>query len=390
MPRVKIALSHLRHAHAGGTERHLNQLAQFLAEQGHDVTILCRTHESAPHPRVRFEVLRSPVLGAVWRAKAFAAAVDRHVREHRYDLVYGLGRTWSQDVLRLGGGAHATYLELAHEATRVGWKRWLAPFELKRAAWLELERRAFGAPSLRRVVVNARMVQDDIMRRYGLPEERFELIYNGVDTERFHPAKRAAGGAALRRALGLAPDALVALFLGSGYGRKGLDGVLRAFASARERSAHIVVVGYDSAQALFETQARELGLADRTHFLGGRRDAEDCFALADLYLLPTRYDPFANTTLEALATGLPVLTTRTNGAHELLTEGREGSILPAPEDTAAWTAALDRWLDRTRLEPASRAARALAEQHSAASKMRQSLAMLERVLAEKRAATTRA
>jgi glycosyltransferase involved in cell wall biosynthesis len=85
-----------------------------------------------------------------------------------------------------------------------------------------------------------------------------------------------------------------------------------------------------------------------------------------------------------------VLTTRTNGAHELLTEGREGSILPAPEDTAAWTAALDRWLDRTRLEPASRAARALAEQHSAASKMRQSLAMLERVLAEKRAATTRA
>lgn len=381
---VKIALTHMRHAHAGGTERHLNQLATHLAAAGHDVTILCRSHEAAPHPAVRMRQLRSFAVGATWRVRAFAKDVERHVRTEHYDLVYGLGRTWTQDVLRLGGGSHATYLELAHEATRVGFKRLRAPFERKHSAWLEIERRAFSDPRLARVVVNARMVQQDIMCRYGLPADRFELIYNGVDTQRFTPARRAAGGAALRRDCGIPAEALVALFLGSGYGRKGLDGVLRAFAASRHRSAHLIVVGYDSAQSSFQSLAATLGVAARTHFLGGRRDAEDCFAAGDLYLLPTRYDPFANTTLEALATGLPVLTTLTNGAHELLSSGVEGEVLPQPEDVSAWTLALDSWLDPARLAIASPAARRLALGHTVESKMRQSMELLERVLEHKR------
>jgi UDP-glucose:(heptosyl)LPS alpha-1,3-glucosyltransferase len=371
----------MRHAHAGGTERHLNQVAAHLAELGHEVTILCRSHEQAPHPRVRFELLRPFAIGATWRVASFAYAVERHLQRHSYDVVYGLGRTWTQDALRLGGGSHATYLETAHASTRVGLKRLTTLWEPKHAFQLRAERRALLSPDLRRVVVNARMVQEDIMRRYGLPATRFELIYNGVDLERFHPAAHSAAGANLRRELGIDPTTPVLLFLGSGYARKGLDLVLRTFARLRTRRAQLIVVGYDSAQSLYEAQARALGVRDRAHFLGGRRDTQVCYAAADLYLLPTLYDPFANTTLEALAAGLPALTTRTNGAHELISDGVDGSILPSgsegPDAEQAWAEAIERWLEPVTLCGGRAAARALAEQHSVESKMRATAKMLE-------------
>ena len=376
----------MRHAQTGGTERYLNQIARHLAERGDEVSIVCRSHEEPPHPAVRFVLLRPLAIGAAWRLRAFARAVEEHVAQQRYDLVYGLGKTWSQDVLRLGGGSHASYLELAHAATLTRTKRIFGGGALKHSLALKIEQRAFHAPELTRIVVNARMVQDDLMRRYALPAERFRLVYNGVDLERFHPRLRAQSGAALRRECGFTDEHSLVLFLGSGYGRKGLDLVLDAFpALLRERPlARLLVVGYDSAQPVFERRAAALGIADKVHFLGGRRDVEACFAAADVYALPTRYDPFANTTLEALATGLPVVTTRGNGAHELIQERVQGSVLRLSDSAGELVQELAHWCEPSTLARGRGAARALAERHSAASKVRESAAVLDEALAEKR------
>ena len=388
---MRIALVHMRQAQAGGTERYLNHLARHLAVRGDEVTIVCRSREEAPHPAVRFELLRPLAIGAAWRLSSFAKAVEEHVRGERYELVYGLGKGWAQDVVRLGGGLHATYLELAHESTRAGWKRFLPGSDLKHKLALAAEARALRSPQLVRIVVNAKMVQHDAMARYDLPEERFRLVYNGVDLERFHPRRRASDGAALRAAHGIDAAAPVVLFLGSGYGRKGLDRVLEAFAELHRgrADARLLVVGYDSQQASFERRAAELGQAQAVKFLGGRRDAEVCFAAADVYVLPTRYDPFANTTVEALASGLPVITTRGNGAHELIEERVQGSVLANPEDEQGMALALAWWLEPQTLARGRVAARALAEQHSAESKMAESAAVLDEALAEKRARNPR-
>jgi len=383
---MRIALVHMRQAQAGGTERYLNHLARHLAGRGDEVTIVCRSREEAPHPAVRFELLRPLALGAAWRMSSFAKAVEEHVRETRYDLVYGLGKGWAQDVVRLGGGLHATYLELAHEATRAGWKRFLPGSEWKHKLALASEARALRSPKLVRIVVNARMVRQDAMARYDLPAERFRLVYNGVDLERFHPRRRADEGAALREAHSIDARAPVVLFLGSGYGRKGLDRLLEAFAELRRgcAEARLLVVGYDSQQASFERRAAALGQSEAVRFLGGRRDAEVCFAAADVYVLPTRYDPFANSTLEALASGLPVITTRGNGAHELIEERVQGSVLENPDDARGMERALAHWLEPANLARGRTAARALAEQHSVEAKMRESAAILDEALAEKR------
>jgi UDP-glucose:(heptosyl)LPS alpha-1,3-glucosyltransferase len=382
---VRVALTHLRQSGTGGTERYLNQLAAHLAERGHAVTIICRSHEAPPQPAVRLVVLRNMAIGGAGRIWAFARAVERHVRTAAYDVVLGLGRCWTQDVIRLGGGCHQSYLDSAHQATLRSWERGVLSGRLKNQVILAIEVRALRAGAYRRVITNSEMVKHDVMHRYAVPDGKIVVIYNGVDLERFHPRQRERGGDALRRSSGFTADNIVLLFLGTGYGRKGLEQVLDAFpALLRERpQARLLVVGYDSAQPAFERHAAALGISAQVRFLGGRRDPEVCFAAADLYVLPTYYDPFANSTLEALASGLPVITTTTNGASEVLTHHVHGSVLSPSANRDAMVRELLCWTDRDRLRESQAVARALAERYPQADTVRASARVLEECAAEK-------
>ncbi len=376
---MRLALTHLRHAKTGGTERYLDRLAGYLAARGHEVTIVCRSHSAPPHPRVRFECLRTLALGGAWRTWGFARAVERHLRAHDYDLVLGLGRTWTQDVLRLGGGCQRTYLELAHRATLTPRERLLGSGAWKHALAVRIEERAL-APTETHVLTNSEMVRRDVQTRYGLADEHVTVIHNGVDLERFHPRLRAGVGAEKRRELGLGTAECVLLFLGTGYARKGLDLVLQAFPRvlAARPEARLVVAGFDSARAHFEGQAAALGIAARTRFVGGTLAPEQLYAAADLYVLPTRYDPFANSTLEALACGLPVITSTTNGGSELIDPGVQGAHIEVGAGAGALAEELLRWCEPERRVSAALGARARAEEHGEESKF----AAAERLFAE--------
>jgi len=378
---MRIALVHMRHARSGGTERTLNQLAAFLAEREHQVTLVCRSHVEPPHPTVRFQVLRPLSIGGAWRMWAFARAVESFVaaRRDEYDVVVGLGKTWSHDVMRLGGGVQRTYLELAHPATLEGWEKLARRGALKQRIACAIEDRALAPGAARKWICNSEMVRRDVLARFRLPEEDVVVVHNGVELARFEPALRATAGAELRGQLGFEPGDVVALFLGTGYGRKGLRELLHAFAEVqRERTnARLLVVGFDSTAGRYIALAEALGIAAVTRFLGGRADVATCYAAADLYVLPTLYDPFANTTLEALASGLPVITTQSNGAAELMTPEREGAILPHDRAPSALAACLHAWLDRDRIEASRRFARALAAEHDAGRAMRETLTVFE-------------
>jgi UDP-glucose:(heptosyl)LPS alpha-1,3-glucosyltransferase len=383
---MRIALAHMRHAHSGGTERYLNELAAFLARRGHEVTIVCRRHEAPPHPSVRFVVLHGFALGKSWRTWSFARSLAAHLERHDYDLVFGLGRSWSQDVVRLGWGLHARYLESLRRfpsgsALARAWRG--ASHALRDRVWQRIEERALapegpGAP--RRVITNAHRVAREVRERYGTPETALATIHNGVDLERFHPKLRDGPGARLRESLGLEREDLVVLFLGTGYARKGLDLVLAAFPAllARAPRARLVVAGYDSSASRWAREVERAGFAPHARFLGGRRDPEVCYAAADLYVLPTRYDPFANSTLEALAAGLPVITTSANGGSELLEHRRQGSVIELERGAGALEEELLFWADPARLREGAREARELARRHGIESK----LAETERLLAD--------
>lgn len=376
---MRVALVHMRHAQSGGTERFLNALAVELAERGHETTVVCRSHEALPHPAVRFQVLHGPALGSAGRMLAFARAVERHVERTPYDLVVGLGKTWSQHVIRLGGGCHASYLAKAHRTTLTPWERLLRSDRRKHRLALAIEARALAPGNYRAVIVNSEMVLRDVRARYDVPLQRIVKIPNGVDLERFRPQLRATRGAELRRSLGLDDDALVVGFLGTGYGRKGLDRLLGAWPAvhAAEPAARLLIAGRDASPARFEALARRAGVSSSVRFLGPSDEPERFLAACDLYALPTRYDTFALTILEALASGVPVVTTTDAGGAEVLDEGRHGTVVDGAASDAALAEALLPWCDRERLDAARGACRARAEHYPKERAARETAAVCE-------------
>ncbi len=384
---MRICLTHMRHAHTGGTERYLNYLARYLCERGHQVTIVCRSHTELPHPNVRFVKLHNFALGPAWRRWAFASAVDRYLRGHggEYDVVFGLGRTWSQDVVRMGGGCYQTQVDAMSGFLGAASSR-STRLQPKDRAALEIEKRMLAPGAYRRIITNAAMVKRDVMQRHGVPAAAVEVIYNGVDIERFNPRHKTGKGAEIRRTAGFGSEHIVFLFLGSGFPRKGLDLLLESFPDVlrRHSNARLLVVGKDSGQAAYEAHVAALGISQAVKFLGGRPDAEACFGAGDVYVLPTRYDPFANATIEALASGLPVITTSSNGGGELIEHGVQGSVIALNPGIEELTRTLREWCDPARIAVASAAARALAEQHSIGSKMEATERLLLAVAEEKR------
>lgn len=361
---MKVALIHRRHTMTGGSERYLNGMASHLAALQHEVTIVCQRHEAAPHPAVRFAPIRAGGIGSAHRMVTFARAVERHVRQASYDVVLALGKTWTHDVIRMGGGCHRTYMALAHRAAVRSWVRRATVEWYKSRIALAIEARALAPGASRRVITNSEMVKRDVMTRYGIPSDLITVVRNGVDLERFHPCHRRGRGFELRRMCGFGTDQVVVVFLASGFGRKGLDRLLDVFpALLRQRpEARLLVVGHDSALEYWRAYAQQLGLARYVVFLGRRDDPEVCYGAGDVYVLPTRYDPAANTTLEALASGLPVITTTANGGSEVMEQGVHGTVLQNAA-AEALLQALVQWIDLERCTSAAPLARTRAERY---------------------------
>ncbi len=374
---MHVALIHIKHALSGGVEAYLTNMARYLAEAGHEVSIVCQRHAESPHPRVRFVRLRPFHLGGASKLRAFAKAVERHVAKTSYDVVYGLGKTYSHDLVRMGGGCHQTFLDLVGGLDR---PRFPPPIKLwlRDRAALAIEARMVAPENCRLVITNSAMVKRDVCARHGLDPARVTVIHNGVDSERFHPRHRTEGGLALRKEFGFTASDQVLLFLGSGYARKGLDLILRALPEVVQRrpTVRLLVVGYDSTVARYQELARSLGIEKAVVFGGGRSDVAACYGAADLYVLPTRYDPFANSTLEALASGLPVITSDTNGGCEVVTSGA-GEVIAYGELAQKLAAVMYAWSDPSMLEAARPRARAAAEQHPLEDKLRQATAILQ-------------
>jgi UDP-glucose:(heptosyl)LPS alpha-1,3-glucosyltransferase len=385
---MKVALVHKRFAPVGGTEGYVFDLARRLAEGGHEVHAICAQAVAPPHPRIR--VRRVPVLplGRTLRMLSYARGADRLVREESFDLVHGFGKTFRHDLYRLGGGCHATYLEWAHAAGKPrGWRA-LARNAPHQRAILAVERATFSPGNYLCLVTNSRFVRDDLVRRYAVDPERVRVLYSGVDLERFHPRARETQGRATRHSLGVSPDDLLLVFVGSGFVRKGLAPLLRAHAllASRGLRATLAIVGKDRRSRAYGSLAARLGIEGAVRFLGAIPDPERILVAGDLFVLPTLYDPFANATLEALACGLPAVTTDRNGAAEILEAGRDGAVVPAPPQPEALVEAICGLVHDGGLPRRRSAARETAERYPREAHHRELLALYDEILSEKRCA----
>jgi len=205
---------------------------------------------------------------------------------------------------------------------------------------LDAERRLFTSPRLRSVICNSGMVRDEIATRFGVDRSKLTLIRNAVDSSRFHPGLRAEFRDAVRQQLKIPGNANVVAYVGSGFERKGV-GVLLEAAARVKPAPWVIVVGKDKRAPRYGALARQLGIEERVRFVGAVSDVRPYYAAADSFALPTLYDPFPNAGLEAMACGLPVVTSIKCGLAELVRDGESGFVRDAL-DVAGLAGALER------------------------------------------------
>jgi UDP-glucose:(heptosyl)LPS alpha-1,3-glucosyltransferase len=312
----------------GGMERQLTALILGLARLGHRVTVIARTcelsaegEEAPDHSNVTFHRVRGPGRPVAFAYPWFMLVGGLMLRRLRRGVVQATGAIVPNrvDVIAI------------HYCHQVG------PANPSRSTWLFRahirvvgrmlrlgERLCFASNRRARFVCVSDGVADDVRRHYPELSDRVLTINNGVDTDRFAPGVRAPQARALRARLGIAADRLVAAFVGGEWERKGLQPVIEALAAA---PGWDVVVAGAGDEERYGALAQSLGVGAAVHWLGVSRDVQPVYELADALVFPSAYEAFSLVTLEAAASGLPILATPVSGVRELVSDGHSGFII---------------------------------------------------------------
>ena len=268
--------------------------------------------------------------------------IARIRRDHPGGLLFSMDRLPGADVFRAGDGLHSAWLRrLEDEEGR--WKGWFRRNRPMHRRLLRLERRLFQSPGLR-IIANSRMVADEITRAHVIDPARIAVIPNGYDAPELDEAEKAERRRRTRRHFDIPEGATVFLFVGTGWKRKGAAVLTQAFRRLDDENAYLILTGKGAAPFTDHPRIRLAGPVG---------DPTDHYLAADVFVLPTLYDPFSNACLEAAAHGLPVITSDANGFREVIASHPEaGEIVPVPRTAAAWAEALGRWMDPQRRERA--------------------------------------
>jgi len=343
--KMKIAVVRKYFTPYGGGEQYLFRLVQKLAEKGHEIHIFA--NHWPPNCDLKNNIRLHPVpavkMTSFLEALSFAFFSSKQLRRERFDVIHSFERTLYQDIYRAGDGCHREWL--AQRKKIDPWaKRLLHPLNPLHRSLLFLEKRLFQSPRLQLIIANSQRGKEEIIRHYGVPASKIRVIYNGVDLHRFNPENRARYRQRVREEWALKDSDPVLLFLGSGFKRKGLSYILKSLSSMERKDIKLLVVGKDDPTP-YQKMARRLNILEQVIFTGPRQDVEKIYAAGDLFVLPSVYEPFSNACAEAMATGLPVITTRMNGVAELISPGENGYIIEDPREIPAMTGILKRALD---------------------------------------------
>jgi len=374
---MRLAIVRQRYTPYGGAERFVERALDALARRGVELSLITRAWPRDGDRRVAPIIVDPPYLGRTMRDAGFARAVCARINDLPATLVQSHERIACCDLYRAGDGVHAVWVEeRIREAP--AWMRPAVALSTFHRYMLAAERRLYASSRLRQVICNSRMVQTEIHERFGLPRERLPIIYNAIDTSAFHPGLD-VHRATVRARHGIADDACMFLLVGSAYARKGVGRVLEALAAV-PAPAHFVIVGRDRRPAKYAALARRFGVAHRVTFAGAQSDPKPYYGAADAFVLPTLYDPFPNAILEAMACGLPVVTSDRCGAAELVAAHAAGTVCGA-RDVGAIAAGMRALLARDARMRAGANAVAAVQPLTPDAMAAQLIALYERLLA---------
>ena len=388
---MKVALVILHADPAkGGAEGYTVNLAAALRRRGNDVSLLATTF--GPQAKV---VANVPLVGdgltRLGRYKKFLDSLDAHLAATSYDVVHAIAPVRRCDFYHPQAGLAAEALASGHlkyGPLRAPLDKLATRLNPKRQFVGSVERRLLSGDEAPVLLCVSDMVKQTARAHYALPEEKLVTLFNAVDPARFDPAARPDVGVEVRRRFGIGPDKVVALVVAQDFRRKGVGPAIEALARVNDPRLVLLVVGKPDPRA-YQLLAAKLGVSDRVIFAGATPDTYAFYRAGDFFVLPTHHDPCSLVVLEALAMGLPTITTTLNGAHEIMAEGTHGYVLTDPADAAALAEAMGKMLDPAKRHAMARACLALRPQLSYERHLDQLESLYERAAASRRAPTSR-
>jgi len=283
----------------GGAEVYLSRLSAELKRQGVGHKIMY-----SPYPKW---------LPSWMRVLLF----NRFACEKKEDdaLYFSLERIACPDIYRAGDGVHKVFIEVEKKSL----------FNPLHMTYMFLEKQCFN--NAKKIIANSKMIKQQIIDTYAIDPKKIEVVYNGVTVA---PVDEREARQKLKDEFGVDGDReKLILYVGSGFQRKGVREMLQLLSRLKEHSFKVLIVGKEKKLAEYQALAHSLGLDGKVIFTGARDDVATFYAAADIFLFPTRYEPFSNVILEAMAYGNAVITTKQNGASEILSDD---FVMQSPSD----------------------------------------------------------
>ena len=363
-----------------GAERYCVNLFRQLQRLGHRVTVIGEAIDDDLRTEVDFLPVQVNRLTSWTRNRSFAENCGRIVREHRFDIVHGLSRVDGLDTYRLTDPLQTHWVNVFY---RRPVERWLQHWNPRHRAIFHLEERLYGPHGPRRIIVQSQLDGRLLQDYFRVPDERIRRVCNGVDLARFHPGD-GADRVAVRDELGLELDRPLLIFASMDFRRKGLATLLQAMRDLKNRDPMLLVLGNGDI-AKYQRLAEGLGIASRVRFLGRQSDMPRFYRAGDVFVLPTIYEPFPNVNLEAMACGLPVITTATAGGADIVRDGVNGYLIPDAWAVRDLTERIDQVLSLSSQQRIAMSAVcvATAAQFPVERNARETLAVMEEALRDK-------
>ena len=327
-----------------GHDRYVTELATALADR-HEIHLFACTCEDIDRSRVTFHRVRAFMWPDLLKMLSFLINATWKLRKHRFDIIHTQGvcslkhhittahfcqGRW-QEVYRTLDQAHIAGIRKMYH-------------KLVMFTMYYFERAMYRSKGTQHVIALSQQVKDDLIHYYGRPADMTTVIHNGINIDEFHPDNVHIYRDRLRAELDIASDTFVLLFVGE-FQRKGLRYAIESLKKIQGTPQVLLVAAGDAASEPYFDLAQQLGVERHVRFVGHQADIKIFYAMSDAYVFPVHYEPFGFTITEAMATGIPVVTSAHAGAAEIIRDGEDGLLISDPQDAGEIARHIQRLID---------------------------------------------
>ena len=365
----------------GGVESYVFNLSRQLRNHGYEIHIFAHRFRQGQEKGLVFHYVPAITLWSPLKYWTFAINAPKIVKKTgiQFDIVHGFTQTLFQDIYRVGGGCHWDYMMHTYPLMHTAFGRIVMCLNPRHSSLLLLEKIILKQKRYRQITCISEQCKREIMHHYKLPANDIGVIYNGVDTDAFTPRMRLQYKDIVRAKYRIASDEVLLLFVGSGFKRKGLKYVIDAFPFIKDKKIKLLVVGKGKARK-YQKLAKDNGITDKIIFAGVYKNIQEIYAAGDIFVFPSEYDAFGTACLEAMASGLPVIASKTSGVSEIITHGKDGFVINHPINAQEIAHYIHLLLEEEKRGQMGTAARQKAELYSFEANVEKTLRIYQKVL----------